>query len=85
MSATKPESTQHPQEVPRRELAGKLSQVPDEHLGKVLELVARLAGSHSPVQRVATAEGAEGLISEGWAFVEVLPNGRVVLEDQSCT
>jgi hypothetical protein len=31
-------------------------------------------------QRVATADESEQLISEGWQYVETLPNGKVILK-----
>ena len=34
----------------------------------------------SPAQMVASAEEAEKLISQGWTFVGVLPNSKVVLQ-----
>ena len=34
----------------------------------------------SPAQKVASLEEAEQLISKGWTFVGVLPNGKVVLQ-----
>ena len=48
-----------------------------EQMQKILDFVNVSAQT---TQRVATSEESEQLISQGWKFVGILPNGKVVLQ-----
>jgi hypothetical protein len=69
------------------ETARPVGLIETERLRPQLKLGARFSQmgnvpreDHNPAQTVTPAENAEQLISQGWIFVGVLPNNKVVLQ-----